>query len=135
MEGMRNRHSCYTWIGVDTRDAESSPRLSGLTGQSAVTERRIQRHQSNLPEEEEEHGQTAEDQGESRPTADFELTSRPNRRQTSSRSFNCAVRRNRGRRSINSSHGYIGPTNCTDWNRSRRRCGRRRCSSSSTAGQ
>ena len=44
------------------RDAESSSRLSGLNSQSAVTEQRIQGHQSNLPEEGEEHGQTAEDQ-------------------------------------------------------------------------
>ena len=57
----RNRHSCYTWIGVDTSRRSFIVSLVWLGSQSAVTERRI-KHQSNLLEEGAEHGQTAEDQ-------------------------------------------------------------------------
>ena len=55
--------SCYTWIGCGHAETQTS-RLSGFNGQTAVTERRIQEHQPNLPEEGlEELDQTAEDQG------------------------------------------------------------------------
>ena len=57
----RNRHSCYTWIGVDTPRRSFIALLVWLGSQSAVTERWIKR-QSELLEEGAEHGQTAEDQ-------------------------------------------------------------------------